>query len=706
MSYFGTIDESHPDYLPDDATISPDDRYITKVTHRGVLPKGLSEATIWLFDVAEVLDSIQSGAEAPHPVALRTMSAAVNGTGNFFDRDNVVSLLRWRTEDSLLFRGRMNHEGRQVFATNLETGETSALTRDDQDVFAYSVTANGEVIYLSSRAVDESQLWNAAHPNDPDIVAATGTPLAKLLFPRFRGYSTTEHIVLDLCRSKDGATSPVFAHSGEAVRVETKETAVLAEVSADGSTMLTISRRDGESDLSEHGAYERYGDHSSLEFQLVDLTTGERRSLNGGAVLDLQWGRTGRFIAAWHLDVVALTGLTDTCRVSLVNSDGTIGACVVPVAPSDRRLVHSIVWNSSSSITIGFKDFGISSLSEVVFSRLDSGKWAPSRQDLTGELKSSLSPILLSVRESLNEPPVLVATDSRSGRSREIYNPNPELARLKLGQAKEFNWKTKKGTTVRGGLVLPPGYREDKVYPLVIQTHGFDPNRFMRVGFSETSNAARAIAARDIVVLQVQEPAGDPEKPWTHASVTALDAYISAIDHLAADGIVDPSKVGISGYSYTGWLAATAIVEAPDRFKAAVIANTDPATITGYFSYVDTGLAELFSGMLVGGPPHGETLELWLERSPALSTEKVEAAVLVSVAEPYNLITLWDFYAALRDQGKDVELQYIRSGTHNISKPLHKLAHQSAIVDWFDQWLNGNETSAHGWKAMPVQPRD
>jgi hypothetical protein len=48
-------------------------------------------------------------------------------------------------------------------------------------------------------------------------------------------------------------------------------------------------------------------------------------------------------------------------------------------------------------------------------------------------------------------------------------------------------------------------------------------------------------------------------------------------------------------------------------------------------------------------------------------------------------------YAAMFDQGKPVELQYMRSGEHVIRKPLQVLAHQQMIVDWFDFWLNGHE---------------
>jgi hypothetical protein len=45
----------------------------------------------------------------------------------------------------------------------------------------------------------------------------------------------------------------------------------------------------------------------------------------------------------------------------------------------------------------------------------------------------------------------------------------------------------------------------------------------------------------------------------------------------------------------------------------------------------------------------------------------------------------------LRDQGKPVDLQYIRTGEHNLAKPLQRFAHQEMLVDWFDYWLNGHE---------------
>jgi dipeptidyl aminopeptidase/acylaminoacyl peptidase len=225
----------------------------------------------------------------------------------------------------------------------------------------------------------------------------------------------------------------------------------------------------------------------------------------------------------------------------------------------------------------------------------------------------------------------------------------------------------------------------------VIQTHGFYANRFFTVGYSSTSNAGRALAGRGIVVLQVEEPNSQSAESWRDGVELGMDVYLAAIDQLAREGIVDPSKVGISGFSYSGWLVATSITRAPTRFAAAEIANSDPVTLTGYFQYVDTPLAQSEADAYVGARPYGEGLQDWIKRVPSLSTEKILAPVLFQAGDPWHLIGFWDMYAAMRDQRKPVELQYIRGGQHIMTKPLEKLAHQELLVDWFDFWLNNHE---------------
>src|ERR1700733_6151661 len=60
MSYFGTLIHSEPLELDDDGIVSPNGRYIVKLTHRGVLPEGVTEGTIWLFDAAQITRSVNT----------------------------------------------------------------------------------------------------------------------------------------------------------------------------------------------------------------------------------------------------------------------------------------------------------------------------------------------------------------------------------------------------------------------------------------------------------------------------------------------------------------------------------------------------------------------------------------------------------------------------------------------------------------------
>ena len=299
--------------------------------------------------------------------------------------------------------------------------------------------------------------------------------------------------------------------------------------------------------------------------------------------------------------------------------------------------------------------------------------------------------VTISISESLNQPPVVVATDVESGQSRTVFDPNPQLAEIAMASVKNIEWQDKHGRTANGGLVTPPDFVPGGEYPLVLQTHGFYQNRFYRNGHSETANAGRALAGRGIVVLQIEIPwTENDEPPWADLSRLGLDVHVAAIDHLAKDGTIDPGKVGITGYSFTGLTVAESITRAPERFAAALIANADPMSMTGYYSYIDSpiqGSTEELHGVF----PYGQGLDEWIERSPNMATEKIQAPVLIFASDPWHLLSLWDMYAALRYQKKPVELQYFRTGRHNLKKPLHKLAHQEMLVDWFDFWLDGDE---------------
>jgi dipeptidyl aminopeptidase/acylaminoacyl peptidase len=691
MSYFGTPASSAPDDMDDDGIASPDGRHFIKVTHRGVLPQGMTEGTIWLFDTATIKQSLNDPRlDVPKAVPLVRMSTSVNsGLGLLvLDAGNTISAPKWSKDSrSLTFLGRDGHVNRRLFCIDLDSRNLRTLTPPTQDVLAYA-RSGSELIYMAGADADlqVEQAWVSAGPGIPDVAVGTGTPLMPLLYPHFKGNAFGEPIEVELWRiHEDRATPVVDAAKGVPVRLMTRYTSLLVSLSPDATQALTIATDSG-------GAASAA---TELRYQMIDLRSGGSARLNGAA---LAREGTGRYLAAWAPDgaQVAFTRVLSgsenseplhpsACEIVLLRIGSTAPRCIAR-REENGPPIFALEWPHADRIRARYKGFRQSTYSQRVLHRRGSA-WIVDERSTT----SSGSVVELGVYEGLDKPPVLLATDPGTGKSRVIFDPNPQLADIALGSISVYRWKDAHGREDVGGLVKPPDFEIGKRYGLVIQTHGFNPRQFFRAGYSDTSNAGRALASRDLLVLQVDEPHAEGPPTWRDGAELGMDVYTAAIDKLAAEGIVDSTKVGISGYSYSGWLVATSITRAPKRFAAAEIANSDPVTLTGYYEYVGTPLAQADADFYVGARPYGEGLKAWIERVPSFSTDKIIAPVLFQPANPWHLLGIWDMYAAMLDQKKPVELQYMRSGEHNIRKPLQVFAHQEMIVDWFDFWLNGHE---------------
>ena len=92
----------------------------------------------------------------------------------------------------------------------------------------------------------------------------------------------------------------------------------------------------------------------------------------------------------------------------------------------------------------------------------------------------------------------------RTNRHRESSGTQSATQEHRPGQASVYKWKDKEGREWKGGLYKPGNYKSGQRYPLVIQTHGFGNQNLDPPVFSEAF-AARALAAKGIVVLQVED---------------------------------------------------------------------------------------------------------------------------------------------------------------------------------------------------------
>jgi len=302
-----------------------------------------------------------------------------------------------------------------------------------------------------------------------------------------------------------------------------------------------------------------------------------------------------------------------------------------------------------------------------------------------GEEQSGPGGLQVGVRQGISEPPLLVASIKES--SRVIWDPNSQLRDIELGQASAYTWKDKEGREQKGGLYKPSNYKEGQRYPLVLQTHGFLEEGFRPSGTGfGPAYAARELAGAGIAVLQLGEQCAAPAPT---EGACAVSGYEAAANQLVADGLVDPDKIGIIGFSRTCYYVMEALTTGSSlHLKAASV--TDGVMET-YFQYMQSPEGSEANTM-IGAAPFGEGLREWLKRSPGFNLDKITTPLLVNAeGRGINLLEMWEPYAGLHYLHKPVDLIILNTDEHVLTNPAVRLASQGGSVDWFRFWLQGYE---------------
>jgi len=220
---------------------------------------------------------------------------------------------------------------------------------------------------------------------------------------------------------------------------------------------------------------------------------------------------------------------------------------------------------------------------------------------------------------------------------------------LRLGRVEEIEWEWAPGRTIKGGVYYPPDYAPGRKYPLLIQTHAWDPERFWIDGPWRTGYAAQPLAARHVMVLQVQDaPLGYGVK---EEGETAIAIYESAIHELARRGLVSADRVGLLGFSHTCFLVKYALTHSRYKFAAAAVAEGEDG---GYIQFMTNGNAFVDPEVLYGGPPFGRALRTWVDVSPGFNIDRADTPLRIVVLNPRFLLGDWEWFEALKLLGKSV----------------------------------------------------
>ena len=260
--------------------------------------------------------------------------------------------------------------------------------------------------------------------------------------------------------------------------------------------------------------------------------------------------------------------------------------------------------------------------------------------------------------------------------------------------------KLEKFTHSRGGfeiesrVLFPPDFYPESRYPLVLDIHG-GPHGVFSDSFSPQQ---QILATAGYIVLAV-----NPRGSSTYGTdfMTAVlgdwggEDYLdimSAVDLICERDYVDEARLGITGYSYGGFMSSW-IIGHDTRFKAAVV-GAPCINLSSMYGTSDIGIR---FGEAQWGGKRWEAQDTFLEHSPLTYAPNVETPALLMHGESDHRCPIEQseqYFVTLKRLGKEVEFVRFPGSSHGFVRTGHpKLREEylSRLLGWMNKHIRGSE---------------
>lgn len=300
--------------------------------------------------------------------------------------------------------------------------------------------------------------------------------------------------------------------------------------------------------------------------------------------------------------------------------------------------------------------------------------------------------------ESPTAPPDVYVADPDFTTPRRLTEVNPQAKEFALGETDVLTWKSPDGWTIEGLLLKPVGYEPGRRYPLLVVVHGGPTSAFVN-GFRLTpGDPGQHWAGQGWAVLY-PNPRGSTNygEAFMRGNVPDWGGgdyrdIMAGVDAVIARGIADPDKLAVMGWSYGGYLTCW-IVSQTTRFKAAMMG----AGLSNLWSMYGTNDIPNYLAAFFDGPPTRETLPRYLERSGLSHVDRVTTPLLILHGAEDERVPPgqgMEFFRALKDRGRTVELVlYPREG-HGLNEYYHQFDRLKRQFEWITRHTLGKSATS------------
>jgi len=288
------------------------------------------------------------------------------------------------------------------------------------------------------------------------------------------------------------------------------------------------------------------------------------------------------------------------------------------------------------------------------------------------------------IRHSFAAPPEIWS--GRIGEWKAVTQENRQRKAL-WGEAKSLHWAND-GFRIQGWLLYPANFDPARKYPMVVAVHGGPASSvkpsWPRPGFNPT-----LLSQQGYFVL-MPNPRGSYGQGEKFAAANVRDFgggdlrdILAGVDEAVRSAPIDGNRVGLTGWSYGGFMTMFAVTQT-NRFRAAVAG----AGISNWQSYygenaIDTWMIPYFGASVYDDPA------VYARMSAINFIKQVKTPTLVLVGDrdgecpaPQSL----EFWHALKDIGAKTEMVVYPDEGHSFHKP----EHQKDVLLRMIAWFNGN----------------
>lgn len=276
---------------------------------------------------------------------------------------------------------------------------------------------------------------------------------------------------------------------------------------------------------------------------------------------------------------------------------------------------------------------------------------------------------------------------------RRLTTINPEAAALAFGEQRVVSWKSSAdGEQIEGVLTLPVGHVAGKRVPLLLVIHG-GPSGVSSDRFPPIRGAYPVAVFNGMGYATLQPNYrgstgyGQRFRGLNRGDISGRDwvDVNSGVDAMIAQGIADPARLGVMGWSFGGHHTFWGITRTP-RFAAASAGAGANDLIS---MYSQTDMPEFYHTYL--GPRPWEDFELYEQRSAYRFVKNVSTPLLIQVGEADRRVPAEQsiqFYEAMKGIGRaPVSLVLYPGQPHGIADPRLSRDLMARNVAWFTKWI-------------------